>query len=192
MADIKVVAGNCGKGRGTYEAGVLTSPDGVERSVESLRAVEAHGEVAGARNWGGQVLEGLKGSLALASNLDLSGTALLAATALTAVSTDESQPQTLLEITFQDGGLLIALADPRLPALISNDREVLRRGFARAAQRVSPSVDGPGQADPSLAATASGAAQAAVGAVQAVTGAAGASLSSAFGFVRRTVGPERG
>lgn len=192
MADIKAVAGNCGKGRGTYEAGVLTSPDGVERSVESLRAVEAHGEVAGARNWGGQVLEGLKGSLALASNIDLSGTALLAATALTAVSTDESQPQTLLEITFQDGGLLIALADPRLPALISNDREVLRRGFARAAQRVSPSVDGPGQADPSLAATASGAAQAAVGAVQAVTGAAGASLSSAFGFVRRTVGPERG
>ena len=192
MADIKVVAGNCGKGRGTYEAGVLTSPDGVERSVESLRAVEAHGEVAGARNWGGQVLEGLKGSLALASNIDLSGTALLAATALTAVSIDESQPQTLLEITFQDGGLLIALADPRLPALISNDREVLRRGFARAAQRVSPSVDGPGQADPSLAATASGAAQAAVGAVQAVTGAACASLSSAFGFVRRTVGPERG
>ncbi len=192
MADIKVVAGNCGKGRGTYEAGVLTSPDGVERSVESLRAVEAHGEVAGARNWGGQVLEGLKGSLALASNIDLSGTALLAATALIAVSTDESQLQTLLEITFQDGGLLIALADPRLPALISNDREVLRRGFARAAQRVSPSVDGPGQADPSLAATASGAAQAAVGAVQAVTGAAGASLSSAFGFVRRTVGPERG
>ena len=192
MADIKVVAGNCGKGRGTYEAGVLTSPDGVERSVESLRAVEAHGEVAGARNWGGQVLEGLKGSLALASNIDLSGTALLAATALTAVSTDESQPQTLLEITFQDGGLLIALADPRLPALISNDREVLRRGFARAAERVSQPVDGPGHPDSSLATTASEAAQAAVGAVQAVTGAAGASLSSAFSFVRRTTGYERG
>lgn len=192
MADIKVVAGTCGKGRGTYEAGVLTGPDGVERSVESLRTIEAHGAIAGARNWGGQVLDGLKGSLALASNIDLSGTALLAATALTAVSADESQPQTLLEITFEDGGLLIALADPRLPALICNDREVLRRGFARAAQRVAPSVDGPGHADASLATTASEAAQAAVGAVQAVTGAAGASLSSALGFMRRTVGSERG
>jgi hypothetical protein len=180
MADIKVVAGTCGKGRGTYEAGVLTGPDGVERSVESLRTIEAHGAIAGARNWGGQVLDGLKGSLALAS------------TALTAVSADESQPQTLLEITFEDGGLLIALADPRLPALIGNDREVLRRGFARAAQRVAPSVDGPGHADASLATTASEAAQAAVGAVQAVTGAAGASLSSALGFMRRTVGSERG
>lgn len=193
MAEIKVVAGNCGKGRGTYQAGVLTSPDGVERSVESLLAVEAHGDVAGARNWGGQVLDGLKGSLALASNIDLSGTALLAATALTSVSADEAQPQTLLEITFQDGGLLIALADPRLPALITNDREVLRRGFARAAQRVTQSVEGPAPASEStLMATAGDAAQAAVGAVQAVTGAAGASLSSAFGFVRRTAGYERG
>lgn len=193
MADIKVVAGNCGKGRGTYQAGVLTSPDGVERSVECLLTVEAHGDVAGARNWGGQVLDGLKGSLALASNIDLSGTALLAATALSSVSADDSQPQTLLEITFQDGGLLIALADPRLPALISNDREVLRRGFARAAQRVAQPVEGTVCASESrLMSTAGDAAQAAVGAVQAVTGAAGASLSSAFGFVRRSAGFERG
>ena len=127
MAEIKVVAGNCGKGRGAYEAGVLTTPDGVERSVEILITVEAHGDIAGARNWGGQVLNGLKGSLALASNVDLSGTALLAASALTSLSADEPNPQTLLELTFQDGALLIALADPRLPALIANDREVLRR-----------------------------------------------------------------
>lgn len=68
--------------------------------MECLLIVEAHGDVAGARNWGGQVLDGLKGSLALASNIDLSGTALLAATALSSVSADDSQPQTLLEITF--------------------------------------------------------------------------------------------
>ncbi|KQP10745.1 hypothetical protein ASF28_06475 [Methylobacterium sp. Leaf99] len=192
MADIKVVAGNCGKGRGTYQAGVLTSPDGVERSIESLLTVEAHGDVAGARNWGGQVLDGLKGSLALASNIDLSGTALLAATALTSISAEDSQPQTLLEIAFQDGGLLIALADPRLPALIANDRDVLRRGFARAAQRVVQPDAGPASADVGLIATASDAAQAAAGAVQAAAGAASASLTSAFGFVRRTAGFERG
>ena len=192
MADIKVVAGNCGKGRGTYQAGVLTSPDGVERSIESLMTVEAHGDVAGARNWGGQVLDGLKGSLALASNIDLSGTALLAATALTSISADESQPQTLLEMTFQDGGLLIALADTRLPALIANDRDVLRRGLARAAQRVAPPIDAPATTDSGLLTTASDAAQAAAGAVQAAAGAAGASLTSAFGFVRRTAGLERG
>ncbi|WP_156376112.1 hypothetical protein [Methylobacterium sp. Leaf117] len=122
----------------------------------------------------------------------MSGPALLAATALTSVSAEESQPQTLLEITFQDGDLLIALADPRLPALMSNDREVLRRGFARAAQRVAQPVDVLTNAESTLVATASDAAQAAAGAVQAAAGAAGASLSSAFGFVRRTAGFERG
>lgn len=192
MADIKVVAGNCGKGRGSYRAGVLTGPDGIERFVESLLTVEAHGDVAGARNWGGQVLDGLKGSLALASNIDLSGTALLAATALTSLAADEAHPQTLLEITFQDGGLLIALADPRLPALIANDREVLQHGFTRAAQRVAQPLDGPAGSEGSLLTTASDAAQAAAGAVQAAAGAAGASLTSAFGFVRRTTGFERG
>lgn len=50
MAEIKIVAGNCGKGRGTYQAGVLITPDGVERSVEDLLTVEAHGDVAGSRN----------------------------------------------------------------------------------------------------------------------------------------------
>jgi hypothetical protein len=130
--------------------------------------------------------------LALASNIDLSGTALLAATALTSISAEDSQPQTLLEIAFQDGGLLIALADPRLPALIANDRDVLRRGFARAAQRVVQPDAGPASADVGLIATASDAAQAAAGAVQAAAGAASASLTSAFGFVRRTAGFERG
>lgn len=50
MADIKVVAGNCGKDRGTYQADVLNSPEGVERSVESIFTDEAHGDVVGARN----------------------------------------------------------------------------------------------------------------------------------------------
>ena len=189
MADLKVVAGNCGKGRGTYRAGVLTGPDGVERSVESLLALEAHGDVAAARNWGGQILDGLKGSLALASNMDLSGTALLTATALTSLAADEAHPQTVLEMTFQDGGLLIALADPRLPALIANDREVLQRGFARATQPVAQPSDGVSEGG--LLTTASDAAQAAAGAVHAAAGAAGASLTSAFGFVRRTAGFER-
>ncbi|MHC2085953.1 hypothetical protein [Methylobacterium sp. CM6244] len=170
----------------------MTTPDGIERSVESLLTVEAHGDVAGARNWGGQVLDGLKGSLALASNVDLTGTALLAASALTSLSADEPNPQTLLEMTFQDGGLLIALADPRLSALIANDREVLRRGLARAAQRVALQIEPPAPAEGTLMASASDAVQTAAGAVQVAASAAGTSLSSAFSFVRRTAGYERG
>ncbi|NEU13290.1 hypothetical protein G3T14_14285 [Methylobacterium sp. BTF04] len=192
MAEIKIVAGNCGKGRGLYDAGVLTTPDGVERSIETLVTVEAHGDVAGARNWGGQVLNGLKGSLALASNIDLSGTAMLAATALATVSSDDPHPQTLLELTFQDGALLIGLADLRLPALIANDREVLRRGFARASQRIGEAITPLSGDETPTTITATGVVQSATDAVQTMAGTAGASLSSAFGFVRRTAGYERG
>lgn len=116
---------------------------------------------------------------------------MLAATALANVSADEPTPQTLLEMTFQDGGLLIALADLRLPALITNDREVLRRGFARAAQRMVQPVASVVPAESTMLATATDAAQAAAGAVQTAAHAAGASFSSAFSFVRRTTGYER-
>ncbi|GJE59306.1 hypothetical protein [Methylobacterium trifolii] len=186
MVEIKVVAGTCGKGRGGYEAGLFSTPDGLERSVEGLLTVEAHGDVAGARNWGGQVLDGLKGSLALASNVDLSGTALLAASALAPLSADEPRRQTLLEITFADGALLIALADTNLSALIENDREVLRRGFARAARRMAEPVAPAGSADETGLLTN------ATEAVQAAAGAAAASASSALGFMRRRIGFERG
>ncbi len=73
MAEIKVVAGSCGKGRGQYEAGVFTTPDGAERGVDAVVTIESHGGIAGERNWGEQVLTGLKGGLGLASNLDLTG-----------------------------------------------------------------------------------------------------------------------
>lgn len=192
MAEIKVVAGNCGKGRGIYQTGLFTGPDGIERSVETLLTIEIHGDVAGARNWGGQVLDGLKGSLALASNIDLSGAALLAASALAPLSADEPQKQTLLELGFEDGALLIAMADARLPALIENDREVLRRGLFRAAQRAAPAATLPAPSESSILTSATEAAQTAAGAVHAAAGAASASLSSAFGFVRRTARYERG
>lgn len=191
MAEIKVVAGNCGKGKGTYQTGLFTSPDGIERSVETLLTIEVHGDVAGARNWGGQVLDGLKGSLALASNIDLSGTALLAVAALSPLSADEPQKQTLLELTFEDGALLIAMADARLPALIENDRGVLRHGLVRAAQRAVPAATLAAPSESTILTTATEAAQTAAGAVHAAAEAAGASLNSAFGFVRRTAGYER-
>ncbi|SFV14751.1 hypothetical protein SAMN02799631_05944 [Methylobacterium sp. 174MFSha1.1] len=184
MAEIKVVAGNCGKGRGQYEAGVFTTPDGVERGVDTVVAIESHGGVAGERGWGEQVLTGIKGGLGLASQLDLTGAAGLAVSALAAVEADESRPKALVEIAFADDGLVVALADARLAALVAHDREVLRVGLARAASRL---------AVPLAPETASaGTLQAASDAVQAAAGAAGSSLTSAFGFVRRSVGLERG
>ncbi|MCF4127276.1 hypothetical protein [Methylobacterium sp. SyP6R] len=184
MAEIKVVAGSCGKGRGQYEAGVFTTPDGAERGVDAVVTIESHGGIAGERNWGEQVLTGLKGGLGLASNLDLTGATGLAASALAAVEADESRPKALVEIAFTDGGFIVALADARLAALVTHDREVLQVGFARAASRVA--------ALPASAMPAGGTLQAASDAVQATAEAAASGLTSAFGFVRRSVGLERG
>ncbi|MET7248186.1 hypothetical protein ABZT49_33035 [Methylobacterium sp. EM32] len=184
MAEIKIVAGSCGKGRGVYEAGLFTTPDGVERGVETVVTIESHGGVAGERGWGEQVLTGIKGGLGLASQLDLTGAAGLAASALAAVEADEHRPKALVEIVFADGGLVVALADARLAALVAHDREVLRVGLARAASRL---------AAPLAPETASaGTLQAASDAVQAAAEAAGSSLTSALGFVRRSVRLERG
>ncbi len=184
MAEIKVVAGSCGKGRGQYEAGIFTLPDGTEHGVDAVVTIDAHGDVAGERNWGEQVLTGIKGSLGLASNLDLTGAAGLAASALAAVEADESRPKALVEIAFTDGGVIVALADARLPALVTHDREILRVGFARAASRVA--------ALPAPAVPAGGTLQAASDAVQATAEAAASGLTSALGFVRRSVRLERG
>ncbi|AWN48767.1 hypothetical protein DK419_22440 [Methylobacterium terrae] len=184
MAEIKIVAGSCGKGRGQYEAGVFTTPDGIERGVDAVVTIESHGGVAGERGWGEQVLTGIKGGLGLASTLDLTGAAGLAASALAAVEADENQPKALVEIAFVDGGFIVALADARLTALVMHDREVLRVGFARAANRVA--------ALPTPDASAGRALQAAGDVVQAAAEAAGNSLNSALGFVRRSVRLERG
>ncbi|MGX7708559.1 hypothetical protein [Methylobacterium sp. Gmos1] len=184
MAEIKIVAGSCGKGRGQYEAGVFTTPDGVERGVDTVVAIESHGGVTGERGWGEQVLTGIKGGLGLASQLDLTGAAGLAASALASVEADESQPKALVEIAFADGGVVVALADARLAALVTHDREVLRVGFARAASRLA--------ALPAPDSTAAGPLQVASDAVQSAAEAAGSSLTSALGFVRRSVRLERG
>lgn len=184
MAEIKIVAGSCGKGRGLYEAGVFTTPDGLERGVDAVITIESHGGVAGERGWDEQMLTGIKGGLGLASNLDLTGAAGLAASALAAVEADEAQPKALVEIAFVDGGFIVALADARLAALVTHDREVLRVGFARAANRVA-ALPAPDTSD-------GGALQAAGDAVQAAAAAAGNGLNSAIGFVRRSVRLERG
>lgn len=184
MAEIKIVAGSCGKGRGQYEAGVFTTPDGIERGVDTVVTIESHGGVAGERGWGEQVLTGLKGSLGLASTLDLTGAAGLAASALAAVEADESQPKALVEIAFADGGFVVALADTRLAALVIHDRDVLRVGFARAALRVA--------ALPVPEAQAGHALQVAGDAVQAAAEAASAGFASAFGVVPRSIRLERG
>lgn len=47
MADLTIIAGECGRGTGTYDTGLFTVPQGLGRGVETVAAVILHGGVEG-------------------------------------------------------------------------------------------------------------------------------------------------
>lgn len=192
MSGLQIVAGAFGKGHGQYEAGEFSFPDGSRRAVETVASIEAHSGVAAKQNWGSSLLGGLKGGLALASNLELSGTLALAASAVGAglSSLDEngeSKPCALIEVTFSDGAGFLALAAQPLSALIENDREVVRRAIVRFAG-AAPMIEQPSALPGSLVDTAAGAATTAAevagAALKTTVSTTAAALSSAVGRVK--------
>lgn len=58
MADLTIIAGECGRGSGTYDTGLFTLPQGLGRGVETVVAVILHGGVEGKQTMMEQVVTG--------------------------------------------------------------------------------------------------------------------------------------
>ena len=140
MATLTIVSGTYGKGSATYDQEAFSLPKDVVRPVDEIETIEVHGSVAGkdGDGWASDILRSLKSGLSLASHLG--GPAGIAAGALTSgLSTLDDQkdaPRALLDITFQDGASIVALAHPALAALILHDRDVVTRTVERLGESV--------------------------------------------------------
>ncbi len=181
MNEIKFIAGTCGKGAGTYEAGLFKMPEGGQRAVETLSDLEIHGDVAPEAHWVGQIASGLKG--VLTSSVKIAGPLSLAASAVGAglnSLNEGARPRAVINAVFEDGSMMIALVDLGLANLIQNDREVIRRALLRTGhvpQRTHNVSEGADTA-PSLTAQAAEV-------IHEASDAASAALSSAIGMFKR-------
>lgn len=179
MNEIKVIAGSCGKGAGTYETGLFRMPEGGQRAVETLAEIEIHGDVAPEAHWVGQIASGLKG--VFSSSIKIAGPLGLAANALGAglgAINEGSRPRAVINARFEDGSIIVALMDLGVANLIHNDREVVRRALTRAGHSVQPA-----QAEDEAAPQTLGSHAAEV--ISEATDAASAAFSSAIGIFKR-------
>jgi hypothetical protein len=182
VAELTIVAGECGRGSGEYDTGLFKLPTG-ERGAEGVAKIVVHGGVGEKQSALGQVLDGLRGGLALAHHLDLSAPVSVAASALGAgLSALDNGPKqrALIEVIFVDGATFVAMSDVGIAALMENDRRVIQ--LAEGRLRATPMVEGTSESVTGLGerviASASGAADA-----------AGSAVSSAFSFIKsKTLG----
>ncbi|UHC17320.1 hypothetical protein LRS73_05345 [Methylobacterium currus] len=181
MAELTIIAGECGRGSGEYDTGLFILPDGSKRGAETVAAVVLHGGVTEKQGKAGQIVGGLKGGLALAAQLDLSTSLSLAATAVGAgLSVLDGGPRqkAVLEVRFTDGASFVAMADVGVAALMENDRRVIQLAAPRLANHPIP----PTPEEPGISARAIEAASDAVES-------AGSAVSSAFSFIKsKTLG----
>ncbi|MGU3418504.1 hypothetical protein [Methylobacterium sp. D54C] len=145
MPRLQVIAGAAGKGEAVYEAGALQLPNAATWYAEAFTAITVLGGVDEQEHWSERVFGGLKGGLALASNLDLSPALGLAASVLGAGAgalAREARANVIVEIEAGSQGAIVALAAPGLTALMLHDRETCRRavmrGSAGVVERVAP------------------------------------------------------
>lgn len=181
MADLTIVAGECGRGAGEYDTGIFKLPGRPERGAESIAEVIVHGGVAEKQSTIDQVLMGLRGGLSLANQLDLSAPVSVAASALGAglgaLDTGPRQ-KALIEVRFTDGASLVAMTDIGIAALMENDRRVI----LLAAKRFQPQA-------PMAEIDDTGLGTRALTSVSEAAGAAGSAVSGAFSFIKnRTIG----
>lgn len=67
MAELAIIAGECGRGVGTYDTGLFTLPQGLGRGVETVAAVVLHGGVEGRQSMMDRVIASLKENAACAA-----------------------------------------------------------------------------------------------------------------------------
>lgn len=180
MADLTIVAGECGRGSGEYDTGLFKLPAGGDRGAETIASITVHGGVGEKQSALGQMLSGLRGGLALAQQMDLTMPVTVAASALGAgLGALDSGPKqrALIEVAFQDGTTLLAMTDVGIAALMENDRRVIQL----AAKRLHPEPVPIEMSETGLAAKA-------IASAGDAAHAAGSAVSDAFGFIRKTLG----
>ncbi|ACK85519.1 hypothetical protein [Methylorubrum extorquens] len=191
MADLTIIAGECGRGTGTYDTGLFTVPQGLGRGVETVAAVILHGGVEGRQTMMEQVVTGLRenaalrGGVALAQTIDPSNSLAIAASVvsvgLTALDGAPRQ-KALIEVQFEDGASFVGTADAGVAALIENDRRVLLLAAPRL--RSHQPVTAQEQIGESVTAKMLAAASGTAGAVASgAASVAGSAVSSALGFL---------
>lgn len=185
MADLTIVAGECGRGSGEYDTGVFKLPGPAERGAETIAEIVVHGGVGEKQSTFGQMLDGLRGGLALAQQLDLSAPVNVATSALGAgLGALDSGPKqkALIEVRFLDGATLLAMTDVGIAALMENDRRVIQLAVSRIRAETATQATALLPPEAGFGATA-------LNAVSDVAGTTGAAVSSALGYLkRRTVG----
>ena len=182
MAELTIVAGECGRGSGEYDTGLFKLPGGDARGAETVAEITVHGGVGEKPSAFSQVLGGLRGGLALAQQLDLTAPVTVAASALGAGlgALDQGPKQrALIEVRFEDGATFVAMTDIGIASLMENDRRVIQRATRRLSPAPVPiAVEGPGIAT-RAAATVGDAAHV-----------AGTAVSDALGVLKKlTFGP---
>lgn len=194
MADLTIIAGECGRGTGTYDTGLFTFPQGLGRGVETVAAVILHGGVEGRQTMMEQVVTGLReyaalrGGVALAQTIDPSNSLAIAASVVSAGLTaldGAPRQKALIEVQFENGASFVGTADAGVAALIENDRRVLLLAAPRlrshqpitAQEQIGESVTA------RMLAAASGTAGAAGAVASGAASAAGSAVSSALGFL---------
>jgi hypothetical protein len=191
VADLTIIAGECGRGTGTYDTGLFTVPQGLGRGVETVAAVILHGGVEGRQTMMEQVVTGLRenaalrGGVALAQTIDPSNSLAIAASVvsvgLTALDGAPRQ-KALIEVQFEDGASFVGTADAGVAALIENDRRVLLLAAPRL--RSHQPVTAQEQIGESVTAKMLAAASGTAGAVASgAASVAGSAVSSALGFL---------
>lgn len=185
MADLTIVAGECGRGGGEYDTGVFKMPGLPDRGAETIAEIVVHGGVGEKQSTLSQMLGGLRGGLALAQQLDLSAPVNVATSALGAgLGALDSGPKqkALIEIRFLDGATLLAMTDIGIAALMENDRRVIQVAASRLSGLAATH-------EPASASSEAGFGATTLNVVSDVAETTGAAMSSALGYLKRkTVG----
>jgi hypothetical protein len=156
VSRFEIVAGDFGRGRGRYDAGIFTLPKGSPRAIEDVVSVESNATIL-ERSWLGAAAGGLKGA-AIAAPLGMMAT--IFASPIKAIVTGGpaaitagaigagigalgggTKNKALMQVAFRDGAGLVAIAEEHLPDRILEHSELaieLLRRQARMLRDATP------------------------------------------------------
>lgn len=131
MTRLRIVAGSCGEGLGTYEAGAFALPGGGVQGAEDVASLETEGD--GPRpSWSGPIVRGLQGAITATQGLPRPiGFAARAVGIGLDILGPGAGPTATVRVTFADGSHAVIAAEAGLAALVARDREVIRRARLR-------------------------------------------------------------